>query len=158
MIRILRGVEVPLRDGTCTSAEIWLPDDDRPHPAILVRTPYEKEGAAPTATVDTRMATARGYVVVLQDVRGRGASEGVFEPFVNEESDGVDSVAWVAEQPWCDGNVVMAGVSYVGATQWLAAVGAPPALRGIAPTLSSDDYGEGWSYRSGVAEYGFLTS
>jgi putative CocE/NonD family hydrolase len=64
----------------------------------------------------------------------------------------------VAAQPWCDGRVVMAGMSYVGATQWLAAAAAPPALMGIAPTLSSDDYAEGWSYSSGVPELGFLAS
>jgi uncharacterized protein len=157
-IRILRDVEVPLRDGTRTVAEVWVPDDDRPHPAILVRTPYLKEIAAPTAVVDARVATRRGYALVLQDVRGRGASEGVFEPFVDEEADGADSVAWVAAQPWCDGDVVMAGISYFGATQWLAAAGAPPALRAIAPAMSSDEYGEGWSYRAGIAEHGFLTS
>jgi predicted acyl esterase len=77
---------------------------------------------------------------------------------VNEEADGADSVGWVAEQDWCDGRVVMAGMSYVGATQWLAAAAAPPALVGIAPTLSSDDYAEGWSYRDGVPELGFLAT
>lgn len=158
-IRILRDVVVPLHDGTRTLAEIWLPNDGRPHPAILVRTPYLKEVAAQTcANGDPRLATARGYAVVLQDVRGRGGSEGTFEPFVHEEADGADSVAWVAAQPWCDGEVVMAGSSYVGATQWLAAAGAPPALRAIAPALSSDEYGEGWSYTAGVAEHAFLAS
>lgn len=157
-IRILRDVDVPLRDGTRTLAEVWIPDDGQPHPAILVRTPYLKETAAPTAIVEPRLAASRGYATVLQDVRGRGSSEGVFEPFVHEEADGYDSVEWVARQPWCDGDVVMAGASYVGATQWLAAVGAPPALHAIAPALSSDDYGEGWSYNAGVPEHGFLTS
>lgn len=157
-IRILRDIGIPLRDGTRTAAEIWMPDDGRRHPAILVRTPYLKEIGAPTAMVDSRLATARGYVVVLQDVRGRGASEGRFRPFDDEEADGHDSVAWVAAQDWCDGTVVMAGGSYVGATQWLAAVGAPAALRAIAPTLSSDDFAEGWSYTNGVPEHGFLTT
>ena len=58
---------------------------------------------------------------MLQDVRGKGASDGAFEPFVQERADGYDSVQWVAAQPWCDGRVVMLGASYVGATQWLAA-------------------------------------
>jgi putative CocE/NonD family hydrolase len=124
-IRLLRDVAIPLRDGVQTSAEVWLPDDGQAHPAMLVRTPYLKETAAVTAVLDSRLATARGYAVVLQDVRGRGASGGVFDPFVHEEADGSDTVAWVAEQPWCDGRVVMSGISYVGATQWQAAVGAP---------------------------------
>ncbi len=157
-IRLLRDVSIPLRDGVQTSAEVWLPDDGQAHPAMLVRTPYLKEIAAVTAVLDSRLASARGYAVVLQDVRGRGASGGVFDPFVHEEADGFDTVAWVADQPWCDGRVVMSGVSYVGATQWLAAVGAPPALAGIAPALSSDEFGEGWSFTAGVPEYGFLTS
>jgi putative CocE/NonD family hydrolase len=148
---------VPLRDGIVTRAEVWVPDGP-PGPAILVRTPYLKETAAPSPVVDVRLATERGFRVVVQDVRGRGSSEGHFEPFVNEEADGADSVAWVAGQEWCDGRVVMAGMSYVGATQWLAAAGAPPALRGIAPTLSSDDYAEGWSYRDGVPELGLLAT
>jgi uncharacterized protein len=156
-VRLLREVSVPLRDGTVTRAEVWMPDGP-PGPAILVRTPYLKETAAPSPVADVRLATERGYRVVVQDVRGRGSSEGEFEPFVNEEADGADSVAWLAEQDWCDGRVVMAGMSYVGATQWLAAAAAPPALRGIAPTMSSDDYAEGWSYREGVPELGLVAT
>jgi predicted acyl esterase len=156
-VRLLREVAVPLRDGIVTRAEAWVPDGP-PGPAILVRTPYLKETAAPSPVVDVRLATERGYRVVLQDVRGRGSSAGDFEPFVNEEADGADSVAWLAGQDWCDGRVVMAGMSYVGATQWLAARAAPPALAGIAPTLSSDDFAEGWSYRDGVPELGFLAT
>jgi predicted acyl esterase len=156
-VRLLREVAVPLRDGTVTRAEAWVPDGP-PGPAILVRTPYLKETAAPSPVVDVRLATERGYRVVVQDVRGRGSSNGEFEPFVNEEADGANSVGWLAEQDWCDGRVVMAGMSYVGATQWLAAAAAPPALRGIAPTLSSDDFAEGWSYTGGVPELGFLAT
>jgi predicted acyl esterase len=148
---------VPLGDGVVTRAEAWIPDGP-PGPAILVRTPYLKETTAPSPIVDVRLAAERGYRVVVQDVRGRGSSEGEFEPFVNEEADGADSVAWVAEQSWCDGRVVMAGMSYLGATQWLAAAASPPALRGIAPTMSSDDYAEGWSYTGGVPELGLLAT
>jgi uncharacterized protein len=156
-VRLLREVTVPLGDGVVTRAEAWIPDGP-PGPAILVRTPYLKETAAPSPIVDVRLAAERGYRVVVQDVRGRGSSEGAFEPFVNEQADGADSVSWLAEQDWCDGRVVMAGMSYVGATQWLAAAAAPPALRGIAPTLSSDDYAEGWSYTNGVPELGLLAT
>jgi putative CocE/NonD family hydrolase len=156
-VRLLREIAVPLRDGTVTRAEAWLPNGT-PGPAILVRTPYLKETAVPSPVADVRLATERGYSVVVQDVRGRGSSEGEFEPFVHEEADGADSVRWVAEQDWCDGRVVMAGMSYVGATQWLAAAAAPPALGAIAPTLSSDDFADGWSYKGGVPELGFLAT
>jgi uncharacterized protein len=157
-LRLLRDMPVPLRDGTVTRAEVWLPDGGAPGPAILVRTPYLKEDAAPEPITDARLATERGYALVVQDVRGRGSSEGEFEPFVDEQRDGADSVAWVAAQDWCDGRVVMAGMSYVGATQWLAAAGEPPALRAIAPTFTSDDFAEGWFYSSGVTELGFLAT
>jgi uncharacterized protein len=157
-LRVLRDAPVPLRDGTVTRAEVWLPDGRPPGPAILVRTPYLKESAAPKPITDARAAADRGYAMVVQDVRGMGGSGGEFEPFVNEERDGADSIEWVAGQPWCDGRVVMAGMSYVGATQWLAAAADPPALKAIAPTLSSDDYAEGWSFRSGVPEIGFLAT
>jgi predicted acyl esterase len=155
-IRIERELPVAVRDGTVLRAELWRPDDDGRHPAILMRTPYVKETTVPAPILDARAATARGYAVVVQDVRGTGTSEGSFDPFVHEEADGADTVAWIAAQPWCDGRVVMAGMSYVGATQWLTAAARPPALRAIAPTLSSDEFGEGWSLRSGVVEHGFL--
>lgn len=157
-IHIEREVAVPMTDGTILRAEVWRPDDHGHHPAILVRTPYVKEASAPLPITDARLATARGFAVVIQDVRGRGTSDGAFEPFVHEERDGADTVGWVAEQPWCDGRVVMAGMSYVGATQWLAAAARPPALRAIVPTLSSDEYGDGWSSRAGVPEHGFLAT
>jgi uncharacterized protein len=114
-VRLLREVAVPLRDGTVTRAEAWVPDGP-PGPAILVRTPYLKETAVPSPVTDVRLATERGYRVVVQDVRGRGSSGGEFEPFVSEEADGTDSVDWLAEQEWCDGRVVMAGRGGGGAT------------------------------------------
>jgi uncharacterized protein len=154
----VRDARISMRDGVQTAAEVWTPEHGRPCPALPVRTPYGKERIAATAVVDARLAVARGYTVVLQDVRGRGQSAGSFDPFVNEQADGYDTVEWVARQPWCDGRVAMAGISYVGATQWLAAVGGPAGLIGIAPALSSDDYAEGWSFTAGIPEYGFLTS
>ncbi len=150
---------MPMSDGMILRAEIWLPEVQGPWPAVLVRTPYAKEGPTTTAPqFDARLATSRGYAVVLQDVRGTGTSDGTFTPFVDEEADGADSVAWVAGQEWCNGDVVMAGVSYVGATQWLAAAARPPALKAIAPGISSDEYGEGWSLTAGVPEHGFMST
>jgi len=127
-------------------------------PAILIRTPYGREQAVPNGQVDPRLAADRGYAVVVQDVRGRGGASGEFEPYVHEADDGYDSVEWVASQPWCDGRVVMAGMSYVGMTQWLAASAAPPSLVAMAPALSSDTPAEGWSFRNGVLERGLLSS
>jgi len=157
-LRIERDVAMRTRDGVALRADVWEPEGAPPGPAILWRTPYGKEAALPCGFLDPRVALDRGYRIVVQDVRGTGTSEGTLEPWLQEEPDGVDAVAWVAAQPWCDGRVVMAGYSYVGATQWLAAVGAPPALRAIAPSISSDRYGEGWSLRGDVLELGILSS
>jgi uncharacterized protein len=158
-IEVLRDVAVPLRDGTVTRAEVWRPAGADRHPVILTRTIVPVDGP-PTLPplIDPRLATSRGYAVVLQEVRGRGRSEGEFVPFVHEADDGADSIAWIAEQEWCDGRVVMTGASVLGAAQWLAASTSPPALRAIAPTISSDELSEGWSLTGGVPEHGFLST
>ena len=107
---------------------------------------------------EPRVAAARGFAIVSQDVRGRGESEGEFDPYFQEGADGYDSIEHVAGLDWCSGDVVMAGNSYVGATQWLAAVRRRPALRAIAPGLTPDAYDEGWTFHSGVLELAFIHS
>ena len=98
----------------------------------------------------------RGYAVVIQDCRGRYRSDGDFNPFLQEIADGYDAVEWCGSQPWSDGNVGMYGTSYVGATQWLAAIAAPPSLRAIAPAFTASDYYEGWTYQGGAFQWGFM--
>ena len=155
-LALWRDVAVPLRDGTVTRADIWRPVEDGPVPAVLMRTPYGKERGVPSAVLDPATAVAAGFAVVVQDVRGTGTSGGEFEPFVREADDGYDTIAWVADQPWCDGKVVMTGMSYVGIVQWLAATRRPPALAALTPTITTDSVAEGWSFRGGVLESGFL--
>jgi uncharacterized protein len=96
-----------------------------------------------------------GYAVLSQDVRGRFGSGGTFVPFVHEPSDGAETIAWAAAQPWSSGRVGMLGASYIGATQWLAAEARPPALAAIAPFVTSSDYHEGWVYQGGAFQLGF---
>ena len=86
--------------------------------------------------------------MVLQDTRGRFASDGEFDPFRDEAADGVDTIAWAAAQPWSAGTVGMYGGSYFGATQLLAAAAAPPALRAITPVVTASEYYEGWTTRA----------
>jgi putative CocE/NonD family hydrolase len=154
-ILLERDVTIRLRDGVRTCADIWRPADNTAGPAILVRTPYGRERAAPNGLVDPRLAADRGYAVVVQDVRGRGGSGGEFELYVAEAEDGYDSVEWVADQQWCDGRVVMGGMSYVGMTQWLAA-SAPRRAWRPSRRHSLATSAEGWSFRNGVMERGFL--
>ncbi|MBX3194048.1 MAG: CocE/NonD family hydrolase [Microbacteriaceae bacterium] len=157
-IRLAHNLGIPMSDGTVTRADVWRADDHDRRPTILVRTPYGKETHFHMSPVDPRAAVERGYAMVIQDVRGRGGSDGVFSPFAQERQDGFDTIEWIAAQPWSDGRVVMTGPSYVGATQWLAAAARPPALVAIAPLNSADDYGEGFAFTNGVREHGFLSA
>jgi putative CocE/NonD family hydrolase len=155
-VSIERDVPVPLPDGTTLRADLWRPADGHPAPVLLQRTPYDKGFALVVQTgLDPARAVAAGYAVVVQDVRGRYASEGTFDPFVHESSDGAATIAWVAEQPFCDGRVATYGGSYVGATQLLAAVERPPALRAMLPHVTSADYHDGWTTEGGAFQLGF---
>jgi len=126
---------VPMRDGVLLRADILRPAGSGPFPALLCRTPYGKD-TDPDELRFARRAVERGYAVVLQDVRGRFASGGEFEPHRNEGRDGHDSVEWVAAQPWCDGRVGTFGLSYPGSAQWLAALEEPPHLKAMAPAMT----------------------
>lgn len=147
---------VPMRDGTVLRADVYLPDDPEPVPALLSRTPYDRtRRVTAAAAIDPERATAAGFALVCQDVRGRYASEGDFYPFATEGPDGFDSVEWVAAQPWCSGAVAMAGRSYAAATQWLAAAQRPEALRAIVPVVTGSDTYDGWVYQGGAFQLGF---
>ncbi|ADB48897.1 X-Pro dipeptidyl-peptidase domain protein [Conexibacter woesei DSM 14684] len=153
-IEVETDVETPARDGTLLRADIYRPAGGGALPTLVRRTPYDKSLAVRT-DVDVLRLVRAGYAVVVQDVRGRYASEGRFEPFRTEASDGADAVAWAAAQPWSSGAVGMVGASYEGMTQWLAASAAPPALRAIAPLVTSVDPYDGWAYQGGAFELGF---
>lgn len=147
---------VPMRDGTILKTDLYLPDAPGPWPTLVHRTPYAKNSSgAIIGMLDIRRAVLGGYAVVIQDTRGRNASAGDFEPFANEGNDGYDAIEWLAAQAWCNGRVGMWGNSYVGATQWLAAINRPPHLAAIAPTVTASDYHEGWTYQGGAFELGF---
>jgi putative CocE/NonD family hydrolase len=148
-----------MRDGTVLRADIYRPDAGGKFPILLKRTPYDKSVAVRrTAYLDPIRAASHGYAVVIQDVRGRYASDGDFSPFFQEIDDGYDTVEWCAGQPYSSGRVGMFGRSYHGATQWLAACQAPAALQAIYPGITASDYHEGWTYQGGAACWGFLLS
>ncbi|MBX6378956.1 MAG: CocE/NonD family hydrolase, partial [Clostridia bacterium] len=121
MTRVILDKDVPvrMRDGVALATDIYRPDQDGTFPVILVRTPYNKSDPLLTNVImfDPVRAAAHGYVVCVQDCRGRYASEGRFRPIHQEMDDGYDAVEWCATQPWSNGKVGMAGASYVGATQ-----------------------------------------
>ena len=111
-----RNVAVKMRDGVLLRADVWRPSSTGRFPVLVYRTPYDRRRAqGPESTV--AHAAARGYAVVIQDVRGRYGSDGDFEPYRNEGRDGFDTIEWAAAQPWSDGSVGTFGLSYPGAVQ-----------------------------------------
>ena len=149
-MKIENNTMVPMRDGVKLATNLFMPDDEgsAPWPVIAIRTPYDKE-AMPLA-VDGM--TGNGYVVAVQDSRGRFASEGAFQPLAQETDDGVDFIGWLGEQAWCDGNIGMASGSYVGATQWQAAVGNPQGLRMASPMITGSVFDGFGFYARGVVQ------
>jgi uncharacterized protein len=131
----IMDVAVPMRDGIVLRADVWLPKAGGRFPTLVYRTPYGKHFAAKEWTTFDR-AVAHGYAIVIQDVRGRYASDGEFNPYRNEGKDGFDTIEWAAAQSWSDGNVGTFGLSYPGAVQWLAAVETPPHLRAMVPAMT----------------------
>src|SRR5690349_167185 len=153
-VTVERGVAAKMRDGVTLRADIYRPKADGKFPVLLVRTPYDKTGEMNFGL----RAAARGYVVIAQDVRGRFESEGEWYPFKHESEDGYDTVEWAAALPYSDGKVGMFGGSYVGATQFLAAIAHPPHLAGICPEVTASNYHDGWTYQGGAFEQWFNES
>lgn len=123
---------VPMRDGIKLATDIYMLTSGHKSPVLLMRTPYNKDGAATTA----ELYAHAGYAVVVQDCRGRFASEGSFVPYNNEGQDGFDTLEWISQQPWSNGRIGMWGGSYVGAVQWQAAAERAYGIAALAPTAT----------------------
>ena len=129
--------KVPMRDGVNLSADLWLPSGKGPWPALLLRTIYDNQDSR---YIDWAVRfVERGYVVVLQDSRGRHDSEGDWDPYMCELEDGFDTHEWVGKQPWCDGGIGTFGVSYPGFTQTLPATLRSKYLKALVPIASQQD-------------------
>lgn len=125
---VSKEVDVPakMRDGVTLLADVYRPTEPGSYPVLLMRLPYNKSTAQTYVYASPEYYASQCYIVAIQDVRGQYASQGVFYAFQNEMQDGYDSVEWAASLPGSNGKVGMYGFSYVGATQWLAAVMRPP--------------------------------
>ncbi len=151
---IEHNVPARMRDGVILRADIYRPKADGKYPVLLTRTPYNKDGEISLGVV----AAQRGYVLIAQDTRGRYASEGEWYPFKHESNDGYDTIEWAASLPYSNAKVGMYGGSYVGATQYLAAIANPPHLAGIFPDVTASNYHNGWTYQGGAFEQWFNES
>ncbi|MFC7359343.1 CocE/NonD family hydrolase [Nocardioides astragali] len=143
-----------MRDGTVLRADVYKPAGDGPWPVIVARTPYDKSDPYVTMLLDPLLAVRHGLIAVIQDVRGRYASEGeLFVPLASEAQDGADTVGWAARMEGSTGRVGMWGPSYLGNVQWQAAAQRPPALGAIAPSITFRT-AEGLTTRGGARELG----
>jgi uncharacterized protein len=116
------------RDGVKLAANVFLPAGGGPFPVVLSRTPYLKDALAELSGYTAKKYVDAGYAFVMQDVRGKGHSEGFYEAFVPDMEDGYDTVEWAAQQPWSNGRIGMVGASALGITSNMAAMAAPPHL------------------------------
>ncbi len=152
-----KDLHVLVRDGTRLALDVYLPaEDGKPlpgkHPTLLARTPYNKNGMV----AEARWFAARGYAVVINDVRGRFASEGEWRMLTDDPQDGYDLVEWMSKQPWCNGKVGTFGTSYVGGTQHALACARPSSLACMIPVDSVSNTGIAGIRHSGAFELRFM--
>jgi uncharacterized protein len=155
-VTIQTDVPARMRDGTTLMSNVYRPAEGGPYPVLLARMPYGKDLPFDSTYLDPVRAVRRGYIVAIQDVRGRYASEGKFTPFVREFEDGYDSVEWAAKLPGSSGSVGMIGLSYLGKAQWHAAVMQPPSLKSMAPGQTWGNHLNGAQMRGGARELGLI--
>lgn len=149
-VTLERGVECGMSDGVLLRSDHYYAPGDAPHPTLLMRQPYGRDIASTVVYAHPIWFARHGYNVVIQDVRGRGASEGAFYPFRHEGKDGAETIAWLRSRPECNGRIGMYGFSYQGATQLLAAAEQPKGLECIAPAMTACDLYRGWFYHNGA--------
>ncbi len=130
-------VKVPMRDGVRLSTNIFRPDAPGKFPVLLMRTPYGNGGGGNT---EANYGASSGYVVIIQDTRGRYESEGIFDAMQPEALDGYDTQQWIGEQDWCNGKIGTFGGSYVGFTQWMPAPLQSPYLVTMFPVVTFSDF------------------
>lgn len=153
-VTIEYNVPAAMRDGTILRADVYRPVGDGLWPVLLARMPYGKGAPSLLALLEPITLARGGFIVALQDTRGRFTSDGDWEPWTFEEQDGHDSVEWAAALPASNGSVGMFGSSYLGNTQWMAALSKPPALKAIAPHVTWSEPHDGLFSRGGALELG----
>lgn len=146
-----------MRDGVTLYADVYRPNAEGKYPIILIRTPYDKTNIAMGMgnQLHPVHAAQRGYVVLMQDVRGMFSSQGTFDALTVEKNDGYDTVQWAAKLPYSDGRVGMFGGSYTGVTQIAAAASGAAPLLAITPRHTAANYYRGWTYQDGAFLLGF---
>ncbi len=145
-------------DGVVLKADVYRPARPGRYPVLLQRTPYNKRFAQTVVYQHPAWYARQGYVVIVQDVRGRYASGGDFNPYRSEAADGAATIDWAAGLNGTTGKVGTYGFSYAGINQLLAAGERPEALACAAAACAGDDFFAGWTYRGGALQLAFLLS
>jgi putative CocE/NonD family hydrolase len=157
--RTLRPVREPetasmrTSDGVRLDADVYRPEGGGDLPVLLMRQPYGRRIASTVIYAHPSWYAASGYVVVVQDVRGRGTSEGSFRVFADDVADGGETVAWAAALPGSNGRVGMYGFSYQGHTQFLALAAGRPELQALCPGMATWDVRADWAYEGGAFSF-----
>ncbi|NOV01276.1 CocE/NonD family hydrolase [Paenibacillus planticolens] len=148
-------VMVPMRDNIRLATHVWLPEGKGPWPVLLMRNPYVNSSDVydPSFVLFARY----GYAVVLQECRGRGSSEGTWEPYVNERSDGLDTLDWLVRQTWQDGSIGLYGGSYLSFNQWILADCLPPEVKTLYLSVMGTDLYR-FAYMDGMFKPDIYTS
>ncbi|MCJ7654046.1 MAG: CocE/NonD family hydrolase, partial [Dehalococcoidia bacterium] len=162
-VKLDANVYVKMRDGVKVAVDIYRPVAKGQYPAILSMSPYIKEIQQQPPEYShfieaaaTDFYVPKGYVHVIAQIRGSGFSQGQYNFWdIVEQRDGYDLVEWIAQQPWCNGNVGMMGLSYFAMIQWLVAAQKPPHLRCIVPANGLTDFYRGFMYPGGTLRSGF---
>jgi uncharacterized protein len=157
-VELERDVSMQTRDGVKLKSDLYRPLGIEECPVLLLRTPYDKGWPQDGTYLHPAWYARQGFIVVVQDTRGRYASEGEFVPFVHEAEDGYDAVEWAAGLEGSNGSVGMYGASYAGGVQLLAAVEAPPHLGAIAPAVTSADARTAWIFEGGALNLEFAAT
>lgn len=160
-IVVEENVMMTMSDGTKLAADIYRPKADGKFPALVERTPYNKKTSSEIQAEAHVYFAERGYVFIVQDTRGRFASEGKFYPNLDDawlqRRDGFDTVQWIAKQGWSDGKVGVIGGSQTGQTAYYIGPTQPPAMNSMFVRESASDLHAHWYYRGGAFEHGFVT-
>ncbi|HEX6818642.1 MAG TPA: CocE/NonD family hydrolase [Ktedonobacterales bacterium] len=146
--QVIRDVAIPMPDGTVLLADLYTPRGGSQYPTVLIRTPYGRKGL--TAAIFALPFAERGYSVVFEATRGTDGSGGDFVYARHEHDDGLATIAWITQQPWFNGELAMAGASYLGFAQWSVAALAGPELKVLAPAITSADFNH-FRFPGGVA-------
>jgi len=163
-VKLDENVYVTMRDGVKIALDIYRPEADGRYPAILGMAPYIKEIQQQPPSLShnieagaTYFFVPKGYVHVIAQVRGTGFSQGQWSLYdIKEQQDGYDLVEWIAQQPWCDGNVGMIGDSYFAMIQYLVAAQQPPHLKCIVPCDGATDIYRDFCYQGGLFNSRFM--